>query len=180
MKEYILQAAGDLFAKQGFNSTSVDNIAAQAQVAKVTLYKYYKSKELLIIEYLKTQDQKLWKKLSETTQQETALAELEMHITTLLDVINDKDFKGFASLHAGMEFPELENPVNQTSKEFSKQLREQISDLAIKAGVKSANALAMQLALVVEGASISQRNQTSNDSIVHAKSLVKTLINAAI
>lgn len=180
MKEYILQAAGDLFAKQGFNSTSVDNIASQAQVAKVTLYKYYKSKELLIIEYLKTQDQKLWKKLSEATPQETALAKLEMLIMTLLDVVNDKDFKGFASLHAGIEFPELENPVNQTSKEFSKQLREQISDLATKAGIKSGYGLAMQLALVVEGASISQRNQSGNESIDHAKTLVKILINAAV
>lgn len=179
MREYILQAAGDLFSKQGFNSTSVDHIAAQAQVAKVTLYKYYKSKELLIIEYLRNQDEKLWKKLADAPQQETALAELETLVDTLLDVISEKDFKGFASLNAGIEFPQSENPMNQISKEFSKQLRDQITELANKAGIKSANVLALQLALVVEGAAITQKNQFDNESVMHAKALVKTLINSA-
>ncbi|MCB5186464.1 TetR/AcrR family transcriptional regulator [Methylobacillus caricis] len=179
MRDYILQAAGDLFSRQGFNSTSVDNIAAQAQVAKVTLYKYFKSKELLIIEYLREQDSKLWKKLADAPQQENALAELEALVIALLDVIGDKDFKGFASINAGVEFPQSDNPVNQISKEFSRQLRDQLTELANKAKIKQADALALQLALVVEGASITERDQQGSESIGHAKSLVKTLINSA-
>lgn len=179
MKQFILQAAGNLFARQGFNSTGVDHIASEAQVSKVTLYKYYKSKEVLIVEYLKAQDEKLWTKLAQLPQQATAKEELEALVTTLLAVISEKDFKGFASLHARMEFPESDNPVNQTAKEFSKQLRDQIAEIAIKAGIKSASSLAMQLALVVEGASISHRDESGDDSILHAKSLVKTLIKAA-
>jgi len=179
MRNYILEAAGDLFSRQGFNSTSVDNIAAQAQVAKVTLYKYFKSKELLIIEYLREQDAKLWKKLAASSQQENALAELESLVQQLLDVIADQDFKGFASLNAEVEFPQHDNPVNQTAKEFSRQLREQIASLATRAGIKQAEVLALQLALVIEGASITGRQQQGNPSIQHAHSLVQTLIKSA-
>lgn len=179
MRDYILEAAGDLFSRQGFNSTSVDNIAAQAQVAKVTLYKYFKSKELLIIEYLREQNAKLWEKLAESPQQENARAELESMVLSLLEVIADKDFKGFASLNAGVEFPQLDNPVNQISQEFSRQLREQIAGLATRAGIKQAEALALQLALVIEGASITARNQQDSQSILHAQTLVKTLIKSA-
>lgn len=178
MRNYILEAAGDLFSRQGFNSTSVDNIAAQAQVAKVTLYKYFKSKELLIIEYLREQDTKLWQKLAQSPQLGNAKAELEGLVFALLDVIADKDFKGFASINAGVEFPQSGNPVNQTSKEFSRQLREQLTELATKAGIKNSAALGLQLALVIEGASITERNHQTSESIAHAKTLVHTLINA--
>lgn len=179
MREYILEAAGDLFSRQGINATSVDNIAAQAQVAKVTLYKYFKSKELLIIEYLRAQDEKLWEKLADVSRQENALADLETWVSALLDIIGDKDFKGFASISAGVEFPQPDNPVNQVSCEFSKQLRSQIAELAVKAGIKQAETLAMQLALVVEGAAITERNQEGSESISHAKSLAKMLIQNA-
>ncbi|MDR5170403.1 helix-turn-helix transcriptional regulator [Methylobacillus flagellatus] len=179
MREYILEVAGDLFSRQGINSTSVDNIAAQAQVAKVTLYKYFKSKELLIIEHLRTQEEKLWQRLAEASRQESALAELEALVVGLLDIIGEKDFKGFASIKAGVEFPQPDHPVNQRSREFSRQLRSQFAELAEKAGIKQAEALALQLALVVEGAAITERSQQGSDFVGHAKSLVKTLINSA-
>ncbi|MCB5183949.1 TetR family transcriptional regulator [Methylobacillus gramineus] len=132
----------------------------------------------LIIEYLREQDSKLWQKLAQARQQENAKAELEGLVITLLDAIADKDFKGFASINAGVEFPQSDNPVNQTSKEFSRQLREQITELATKAGIQHAAALGLQLALVIEGASITQRNHQASESIAHAKTLVRTLINA--
>ena len=50
MREYILEVASDLFLTQGINATSVDAIVAKADIAKVTLYKYFNSKEQLILE----------------------------------------------------------------------------------------------------------------------------------
>lgn len=41
----ILRAAWKLFKEQGFGSTSMDAIAAEADVSKATLYAYFKSKE---------------------------------------------------------------------------------------------------------------------------------------
>ncbi len=41
----ILTAAIKVFGKQGYNDTSVDDIAAAAKIAKGTLYLYFKSKE---------------------------------------------------------------------------------------------------------------------------------------
>ena len=59
MREHILGVASDLFSNRGINATSVDTIVAEAGIAKVTLYKYFKSKEQLILEYLKQYDEKL-------------------------------------------------------------------------------------------------------------------------
>ena len=48
LREKILVAASDLFQTRGINSTGVDTIVATAGTTKMTLYKYFRSKEDLI------------------------------------------------------------------------------------------------------------------------------------
>ena len=76
MREYILEVASDLFLTQGINATSVDAIVAKADIAKVTLYKYFKSKEQLILEYLKDYDDKLWSILAKGDEHADAETQL--------------------------------------------------------------------------------------------------------
>jgi len=52
LKEKILDTATDLFQTRGINSTGVDTIVAVAGTTKMTLYKYFRSKEDLILEVL--------------------------------------------------------------------------------------------------------------------------------
>lgn len=51
--ERILKSAQELFWKYGYNAASVDQIAAESGVSKMTIYKYYHSKEDLFAEVLK-------------------------------------------------------------------------------------------------------------------------------
>ncbi|MDE3130791.1 MAG: helix-turn-helix transcriptional regulator, partial [Acidobacteriota bacterium] len=48
----ILAAAGELFARQGFNATGVNDLYRAARVSKRTLYQHFESKDDLIIAYL--------------------------------------------------------------------------------------------------------------------------------
>src|ERR1035437_644165 len=49
----ILEAARKVFAKRGFDQTTVDGIAATAGIAKGTLYLYFHSKRAIYLEALK-------------------------------------------------------------------------------------------------------------------------------
>ncbi len=51
-RESILFAAKKLFSKKGFENTSMDELAAEAELAKGTLYLYFKSKEEVIYSLL--------------------------------------------------------------------------------------------------------------------------------
>ncbi len=179
MREYILGVASDLFSSQGINATSVDTIVAKADIAKVTLYKYFKSKEQLILEYLREYDDRLWKKISEVTaRQENASSKLSALVDAMLDWIGDPEFKGFAFINASVEFPQSENPVHQSSLEFARTLRTTLASLAKETGIKNADTLALQLALVIEGTAITERTQRGTGAVAHAKELAKTLISA--
>ena len=46
-EQAIIKAASALFLKQGFEATSMDNVACKAKVAKQTVYNYFSSKEEL-------------------------------------------------------------------------------------------------------------------------------------
>lgn len=52
VREKIVIAAHDLFYSTGLKATGVDKIIKQAKVTKVTFYRYFPGKSLLIIAYL--------------------------------------------------------------------------------------------------------------------------------
>jgi AcrR family transcriptional regulator len=59
----ILRAATELFEKQGYRKTSVDEIARKAEVAKGTVYLYYDNKAKLLVDAIALQKLALWSKL---------------------------------------------------------------------------------------------------------------------
>ncbi len=67
-KERILSAARELFYARGIRAVSVDDIAEAAQTNKMTLYRHFDSKDLLIAEYVKSlsaEADMVWQALSE-------------------------------------------------------------------------------------------------------------------
>ena len=53
-KEQITEAATKVFAKQGFDKARMDDIAAEANLSKGTLYLYFKSKDAIITHLLES------------------------------------------------------------------------------------------------------------------------------
>ncbi|BCP04652.1 TetR/AcrR family transcriptional regulator [Mycobacterium paraintracellulare] len=58
-KERLIATAYDLFTRRGISDVGVDEIVAKAGVAKATLYKYFPSKEDLVLAFL-AQREELW------------------------------------------------------------------------------------------------------------------------
>lgn len=54
VREKIIAVAGDLFQLQGFENTTMDQIAAEAVVARKTLYNYFPVKEAIADEYVRS------------------------------------------------------------------------------------------------------------------------------
>jgi AcrR family transcriptional regulator len=58
-EQQILEVAGEVFARHGYHSTSMDEIARRADVSKPMLYAYFHSKEGLYVAYIERTGQEL-------------------------------------------------------------------------------------------------------------------------
>lgn len=64
IKQHIIETASILFYKNGYNSTGINEIIAEAGIAKATLYNHFKSKEDICLAYLRHKDANYLKDLS--------------------------------------------------------------------------------------------------------------------
>ena len=82
----ILQAAEDVFAEQGYYHARMDAIAERAELAKGTLYYYFKSKDEIYVHLLERETRKIHEEIRRRiTGRETFLEILEMWIEFYLE-----------------------------------------------------------------------------------------------
>ncbi len=182
LREKIVDVASDLFQTRGINSTGVDTIVAEAGIAKMTLYKYFRSKEDLILEVLRQRHDEfrdwLGKRLSSRND---IPAERMMVLFDLIDEwVSSPDFRGMPFLKASSEFPDADNPVHRLSVEQSEQFRAFLADLAKESGVQEAEPLALQLSLLIEGAMLAEQMSRGCGAAKHARQAAKVLVEAAL
>ncbi|MDD2833044.1 MAG: TetR/AcrR family transcriptional regulator [Methylotenera sp.] len=181
LREKILATATKLFQTQGINSTGVDTIVAVAGTTKMTLYKHFGSKEVLILEVLKQghQDFQNWlsAKLNSNTQKPDE--KLQVLFDYIEEWVNAPGFHGVGFIKAAAEFPKEENPVHQLSSEQSLQFRQYINQLAVEAGILDAEGLALQLSLLFEGAMQAEQMKRGSGAVKYAKTAANLLIAGA-
>ena len=182
LKSKILVVASDLFQTRGINSTGVDTIVAVAGTTKMTLYKYFRTKEDLILEVLKQghQDFQSWlnDKLNSNTKKPSE--KLQKLFDFIEEWVTSPNFRGMGFIKASAEFPNEENPVHQLSSEQSRQFRQYISSLASEANIQDADGLALQLSLLFEGAVQAEQMKRGSGAMKYAKKAAKILIDGAL
>ncbi len=67
-RERVLDAASELFYREGIRAVGIDTIIARAGVAKMTFYHHFKSKDLLVVEFLRRRDERWRRWLAETVE----------------------------------------------------------------------------------------------------------------
>lgn len=181
LREKILSTASHLFQTQGINSTGVDNIVAVAGTTKMTLYKYFRSKEVLILEVLEKnqQDFQTWldSKFASSKKSSDKIQQLFDYIE---EWVNSPAFIGVGFIKASAEFPNENDPIHQLSSQQSREFRQFISKLAAEASIKDADGLALQLSLLFEGSVQAEQMNRGSGAVKYAKKAAKILINGAI
>lgn len=181
MRERILHAASDLFRTRGINATGVDTIVAEAGIAKMTLYKYFRTKEDLVLEVVTRRSREFAEKLSASLDK--SVSEPTEKLQKLFDYVEewlaDPQCGGLPFLKASAEFPQPESPVHQLSAELSQEFREYITGLAREAGIRTPEALGLQLAMLIEGAVLSEQLSRGSGALEHARQAARILIETA-
>lgn len=181
MRERILETASGLFQSKGINATGVDTIVAEAGIAKMTLYKYFPAKEDLILEVVRCRSREFAEWLS--ARLERTAANPSEKLQQLFDGVEEwlaaPECSGLPFIKASAEFPQPESAVNRLSVELSREFREYITRLAREAGIRAPEALGLQLAMLIEGAVLSEQLVKGSGALEYARQAASILIKSA-
>ena len=182
LKDKILEVSTDLFQTRGINSTGVDTIVAVAGTTKMTLYKYFRTKEDLILEVLKKSqsDFQLWLDEKLVSNSKKPTDKIQQLFDYIEEWVTSPGFMGMGFIKASAEFPNEENPIHKLSSQQSREFRQYIGKLASEANIKDADGLALQLSLLFEGAVQAEQMKRGSGAIKYAKKAAKILIDGAI
>lgn len=175
----ILTTAAELFSGHAYADVSVDQIAQQAGITKMTLYQHFRSKDELALACLRMR----LKKREEILDK--AVAELDPGADPLLAIfdwleewINPKHFKGCSFVKAVNELSVVLPEVRGIALDAKQKIRQRFSVLARRSGRARSNELAQELALLFEGAQSLALIEGSARPAQVAKQVAKILLKA--
>jgi AcrR family transcriptional regulator len=177
-REDLIDAAVRLFNRNGYRATGVDRLMEETGIAKTTLYRYFASKEDLIVAALAKIDEEARDEMRAYVDaagddpRERLLAtfgQLELWL-------NADDFKGCPFMAAATEFGDEADPVFQQARLHKRLHLAYIEELVRAARLPDPKRLARQIVILHEGAvafaQVMGRDQVVDDARKAAELLI--------
>lgn len=165
-RQTILETALRLFCAYGYQAVGIDRVILESGVAKMTMYKYFASKNTLIAAVLQERDERfLWSLEHFVAQCSEPAERLRALFLWHHRWFRESSFHGCMFINAVAEFPEEEHPVRQVAIQHKKRLQEYIASLfAPLLAEDAAQRLALQCAMLLDGATIAAQISVNNDA----------------
>ncbi len=156
-REHLIETALRLFYEGGFHAVGIDAIIAASGVAKTTLYKYFPSKEDLIIAVLRRRDE--WGRQMFVQGINKVGTDARSKLLAAFDVFEQwfasDAFCGCMFVNAAAEFPQISDAAHVIAAEHKRLFTKIIRDLCQEAGARAADDMAEELMLLLDGATVS-------------------------
>ena len=169
----IVATADRLFYSEGIRSVGVDRLVAESQVTNATFYRHFRSKDDLIVAYVRgrlQRDRDAFAELRSTTTG-GAVAVLDAIANAVVEESRDPSFRGCPYLNVAVEHASDEHPSRAACEDHGKWLRGVLEDLLVEAGHPAPELVAEQLAMLRAGAmavSSVRESETAADAFVNA------------
>lgn len=151
-REQLVQTAQQLFYQEGYHATGIDRILAESGVAKMTLYKHFRSKEELITAVLEDRHRQLASLLDAQFERLAPAQAILATFHGLQQWIEAPGYCGCLFGHAAAEYQDPQHPVHRQASAHKAYLLERFSGALQAGGVDRPESLARQLLMLLEGA----------------------------
>lgn len=178
-RQRILETAERLFYAEGVRSVGIDRIIAEAEVAKMSLYNHFPSKDDLILAVLQYREEKFGSMFGTWMDRHLTkgMNRLEAFFAALKDWFDSPDFRGCMFINARVELADAKHLGSEFSAchkvRFHEMLQVIISDFA---GPKTADSVAPAIALLVEGAIVTALMTQTSQAAEVARDAALTLV----
>jgi AcrR family transcriptional regulator len=153
-RDRILDTAYDLFSRHGVRAVGVDRIVAESGVAKMSLYRHFPSKDVLVLTFLQEREQR-WTRDWLRDQVEALALTPGGRLMAIFDVFGEwfglEDFEGCSFINVLLEFDDRDSSVRQASVRHLSNIRSFVTELAFDAGAQDPAALAHKWHILMKG-----------------------------
>jgi AcrR family transcriptional regulator len=153
VRQRVVDAAADLFSRDGIRAIGVDALIAYADVARATFYRYFRSKDDLVVAWLLSDRARWFDAVRCETERRasSASAQLVEFFDVLAELLVTPGFRGCPYLNTAAEFPAPSPALQDAVTSYVDEVAEYLGALATSAGYRDPQALGRSLWLVVAG-----------------------------
>jgi AcrR family transcriptional regulator len=154
----ILDAAYELFSQRGLQAVGIDALIARSGVARMTLYRHFRSKDEVILAFLE-QREDLWTKRWLRAEVERRATAPDERLLAIFDVFDEwfrkSDFEGCSFINVMLESTDHTGSIYRASVSYLAGIRGFVEDLARQAGIADADDFARQWHILMKGSIVS-------------------------
>ncbi len=180
-RQRILDTADLLFYAEGVRTVGIDRIIAESEVAKMTLYAHFRSKDDLILAVLEYREGRFTAWFSEAIERHTKAegGRLGALFAALKEWFETPTFRGCAFINASVELADPGHPGFAFARQHKERFHAFLARLIEDALGKEAAKLAPAVAVLIEGAIVIAVIQGSSEPADVARDAALRLLSSA-
>lgn len=178
-RQRIVETAERLFYGEGVRAVGIDRIIAEAEVAKMTLYNHFASKNDLILAVLQYREETFGAMFERWIERHVkkGMDRFEAFFAALKEWFESPGFRGCAFINASIELADASHPAAQFAAEHKVRFYEMLTEIAADAKGTKAVAVVPAIALMVEGAIVTAVMEQTSASADVAKNAALALVS---
>jgi AcrR family transcriptional regulator len=183
-KEHLVAVAAGLFNEMGYHQCGIDEIMRLSGVSKTTLYKYFPSKEHLVLEVLQRRSKALLEQMRRRIEARRELeprAPAHTRIVEILEIIDEwigsGSFFGCNFVRAAAEYSDPRDPIRVHAASYKASMRDIVAELLCELPAGRRESVAEQIMVVIDGAITTAQVRRRSDVIESARQIVAAILS---
>jgi AcrR family transcriptional regulator len=181
VRERLVKAAYELFARNGVQAVGVDAIIERSGVARQTLYRHFGSKQELVLAFLERREE-VWTYGWLATEVQRRERDPRRRLLAIFDVFDEwfrrPDFEGCSFINVMLEHPAADHPLHVAAAGYLARIRALLEELAGDAGVADPASFAREWHILMKG-SIVAAGEGDLEAARRAKRIGRVLLAQA-
>jgi AcrR family transcriptional regulator len=178
-RERILETAYGLFCRHGIRAVGIDTIIERSGVAKMTVYRHFKSKDDLVLAVIDRREQR-WTRGWLEREIRLRSDDPAERLLAVFDVFDGwfrkRSYEGCLFINALLEVDDRSHPIHRASRDQLARIRDLIAELAADAGVADPDSFARQWHILMKG-SIVAAAEGDTEAAMRAQAMGRLLLD---
>ncbi|NKB71247.1 MAG: TetR family transcriptional regulator [Candidatus Latescibacteria bacterium] len=154
VRERLLQAANELFYKEGVQAVGIDRILRHAGAAKASLYTHFQSKDELVAAYLDRRGAQWRQQVLEELEKKGGSP--RQRLLLLFDLLAtwtcSREFRGCPFINITGELSAPDHPAHAVTRRYRDWLRKLVGRLVAETGLEEVEQTTQSIVILYDGA----------------------------